>query len=137
MRLLAGAACAAALLLAGVALANPMRTALGRPHHLHRPPSNLPSSLSVDEQEWSVIPSQTVLAAGWIRFQGYNRGMDNHNMELIGPRGAIRTVSMTPGSGASIVVRLPPGRYQLICSLYYGTAQSHDAKGMHAWVTVR
>ena len=112
-------------------------SAVGRVHRLHRPPSNLPHSLSVDEQEWSVRPSESVLASGWVHFQGYDRGMDDHDMQLIGPKGIIDTVYMTPGSTAGITVKLPAGHYQLICSLFEGTPESHYAKGMHAWITVR
>jgi uncharacterized cupredoxin-like copper-binding protein len=49
----------------------------------------------------------------------------------------IDTVFLTPGSSGTITARLRPGRYQLICSLFAGTPQSHYARGMHAWITVR
>lgn len=111
--------------------------ASGAPHHLHLPPTNLPRSLTVDEREWAVQPSETVIAAGRVHLQGYDRGMDDHDMQLIGPHGVIDTVYMTPGSTAGMTVNLAPGHYQLICSLYEGTPESHYAKGMHAWITVR
>jgi uncharacterized cupredoxin-like copper-binding protein len=125
--------------LAAVVLAATLITgaAAGREHRLHRPPSDLPHSLAVDEWEWQVQPSQPVVAAGWVHFEGYNRGMDDHDMQLIGPHGVIDTVYMVPGATGSLTVKLPPGRYQLICSLYAGTPESHYAKGMHAWLTVR
>lgn len=128
-----GAALAASALAAALLTAS----AGARAHHLHLPPSNLPHSLTVDEREWVVQPSQTVVGAGVVHFHGYNRGMDDHDMQLIGPHGVIATVLMTPGSAASITANLPPGRYQLICSLFEGTPESHYARGMHAWLTVR
>jgi uncharacterized cupredoxin-like copper-binding protein len=111
--------------------------ATARLHRLHRPPPNLPHSLTVDEREWVVQPSETVVGSGLVRFQGYNRGMDDHDMQLIGPNGVIATVYMTPGSSGSITANLRPGHYQLICSLFEGTPESHYARGMHAWITVR
>jgi uncharacterized cupredoxin-like copper-binding protein len=126
-----------ALIAAGVIALLIAGGAAGRVHHLHLPPTNLPHSMTVDEWEWHVQPSQPVVASGLVHFQGYDRGMDDHDMQLIGPHGVIDTVYMVPGSSASMTVRLPPGHYQLICSLYEGTPQSHYAKGMHAWITVR
>jgi hypothetical protein len=126
---LLSAGAVAAALLAGPAAA--------RHHRLHLPPSNLPHNLTVDEREWVVQPSETVVASGIVHIQGYNRGMDDHDMQLIGPHGIIDTVFMSPGAGGTITARLPPGRYQLICSLYEGTPESHYARGMHAWLTVR
>jgi hypothetical protein len=127
----------AALAVAAVATVLLTTAATARLHRLHRPPPNLPHSLTVDEREWAVQPSETVVGAGVVHFQGYDRGMDDHNMQLIGPQGVISTVSMTPGSTASITANLRPGHYQLICSLFAATPQSHYAKGMHAWITVR
>jgi len=129
----AAAALAACALLAALLAA----TATARRHRLHRPPTNLPHNLTVDEREWVVQPSETVVASGLIHLQAYNRGMDNHDVQLIGPSGIINTVFLSPGASGSIAVRLPPGRYQLICSLFGGTPESHYARGMHAWLTVR
>jgi hypothetical protein len=108
-----------------------------RLHRLHRPLPELPHSLTVDEKEWSVLPSQTVVAAGVVRFTAYDRGQDAHDMEIIGPQGAIATVMMKSGASARIVETLRPGTYRLICSLYAGTRQSHEARGMHAILTVQ
>ena len=87
------------VLIAAIALAVLVTSsAAGRLHRLHLPPSNLPHSLSVDEWEWHVQPSQNVVAPGWVAFHGYDRGMDDHDMQLIGPTGILDTVYMTPGS---------------------------------------
>jgi plastocyanin len=123
-------ALAAALVFAG--------PAVSRRHRLHAPTPPLPSSLAVDEQEWSITPSQTVLAAGEVTFHAYDRGMDAHNMTLIGPNGdQLAQVSMQPGGSGTATADLPPGNYQLVCTLYAGTPQSHEALGMHTVITVR
>jgi len=112
-------------------------------HHLHRPAPPLAHSLSVDEQEWSISPSQTVVAAGKVRLTVYDRGMDAHNLVIQsrgpnGPTGAIRgTASLSSGGAATINAKLKPGTYILYCSMFYGTPQSHYAKGMHTLLVVR
>jgi hypothetical protein len=112
--------------------------ARGRTHRLHRPPPPLARSLSVDEQEWSVRPSQVAVAAGPVRVTVYDRGQDDHNLVIQGPDGVTKGfVSLIPGQSSTIVAHLPPGTYHLFCSLYAGTPQSHEALGMHALLTVR
>lgn len=128
-----GGAISAVIALAAIA-APP---AASRLHRLHRPLPALPHSLTVDEKEWSVLPSQTVVAAGLVHFTAYDRGQDAHDMEIIGPHGAIATVMMQPGGSARIAESLRPGTYRLICSLFVGTRQSHEARGMHALLTVQ
>jgi plastocyanin len=124
------AACASVLLLAS--------PALSRRHRLHAVAPPLASSMAVDEQEWSITPSQTVVAAGAVTFRAYDRGMDAHNMALIGPNGRqLAQVSMQPGGSGTVTADLPPGHYQLVCTLYAGTPQSHEALGMHTTFTVR
>jgi plastocyanin len=130
-------AVAAAVTLAlalALALAGP---AIGRRHHPHKPPKPLPRALSVDEKEWSLTPSQKVVHAGVVTFHDYNRGMDPHNLQVIGPNGPVQTISVAPGTSGTLAANLPPGTYHLVCSLYAGTPQSHEALGMHAVITVR
>jgi plastocyanin len=133
LRALSAVAGAGVIALA-LALAGP---ALGRHHRPHRPPKPLPRALSVDEKEWSLTPSQKVLHAGTVTFHDYNRGMDPHNLEVIGPSGPVQTISVAPGTSGTLTAHLPPGTYHLVCSLYAGTPQSHEALGMHAVITVR
>jgi plastocyanin len=111
--------------------------AAGRRHHPHRPPRALPHSLAVDEKEWAVQPSQKLVSAGSVTIRGYDRGQDPHNLQLTGPSGPIQTISLTPGASGTIVANLRPGTYRLVCTLYAGTPQSHEALGMHATITVR
>jgi plastocyanin len=112
--------------------------AAGRRHRLHVPPAELPHSLSVDEKEWAVQPSQTLVAAGVVRFNAYNRGEDSHNFVIVDAAGRVEaTTSLLPGVSATVTTRLHPGTYVLFCSLFAGTPESHYARGMHATITVR
>jgi hypothetical protein len=111
--------------------------AASRRHRLHLAPPELPRSLTVDEKEWTVQLSKTLVAAGVVRIQAYDRGQDSHNVVVVGSSGALGTVSLAPGTSGTIIANLPPGTYQLLCSLYAGTPQSHEALGMHATLRVR
>jgi len=114
-----------------------------RRHRLILPTPPLPHSLTVDESEWSVIPSERVVATGEVSFQVYDRGQDAHNLTVQGPitpsgPGTIRgQVWMQSGGSATIVADLPPGTYNLYCSMFMGTPQSHYALGMHTLISVR
>lgn len=112
--------------------------ALARRHRIHLPPGNLPRALTVDEKEWAVTPSKTVVAAGKVTFSAYNRGEDQHDFVIMNAAGNVEgKVSLTPGSSATVTAHLQPGRYVLFCSLFFGTPQSHYARGMHTTITVR
>ncbi len=109
-----------------------------RRHRLHLPPVELPHALTVDEKEWAVRPSKTVVGSGTVRFTAYNRGEDDHNFVIVDAAGNVfgRT-SLVPGTSATITARLHPGTYQLFCSLFEGTPESHYARGMHTTIVVR
>jgi uncharacterized cupredoxin-like copper-binding protein len=141
-RRLAAAGALAALAAGGVAAAaGPSALEfLPRIHRQHVPPPAapaLPSSLAVDEAEYTLRPSQIVLAAGDVDFNVYNRGMDDHDMTLVDGNGVQHQVAVHPGQSAQLIVALKPGTYRLFCSLFEGTPQSHDALGMHAEITVK
>ena len=125
---------------AGVGLAAAPLEPAHRVHHLHVPPPpapSLPSSLAVDESEYTVRPSQILLAAGQVRINVYNRGMDDHDLTVVDGNGATQQVAVKPGASGTLVVALKPGTYRLYCSLFEGTPQSHDALGMHSTIDVR
>jgi plastocyanin len=132
----------ASLLAAAVAAAPAAGSTLRR-HRLLLPTPPLPRSLTVDESEWAVVPSERVVGAGTITFQVYDRGEDAHNLTVQGPvtstgDGRIRgQVLMQSGGMATIVAKLPAGTYKLYCSLFAGTPQSHEMLGMLAEITVR
>ena len=113
-------------------------------HRLHRAGPPLPTSLTVDEQEYSIILSEAVVAAGNVRFTIYNRGQDEHNLVIQRPdrlaahpdfvRGPLY---VTPGQSATETLHLTKGTYLVYCSMFMGTPQSHYAMGMHTLLTVR
>jgi plastocyanin len=111
--------------------------AAGRRHRLHVAPPDLPHSLTADEREWTIRPSENVVAAGAVRFHAYNRGQDSHNFVIVGPSGEVSAASLASGASATITADLSPGTYQLICTLFADTPQSHEARGMHTTITVR
>jgi uncharacterized cupredoxin-like copper-binding protein len=121
-----------------VALAMFPVAASSRRHRLHLPPAQLAHSLTVDEKEWAVQPSKTIVGTGTVRFQAHNRGQDDHNFVIIDASGnEFASVSLAPGASAEVVANLHPGSYRLFCSLFAGTPESHDVRGMHALLTVR
>jgi plastocyanin len=101
-------------------------------HHVY------PARLLVYAQEWSLSPSRATLPAGRVVVQLWNRGMDPHDLRarrLVGGRmvGHTFAVHLTlPGRVSTATWTLPPGRYQLYCSL-----PGHMKAGMHVQITVR
>jgi uncharacterized cupredoxin-like copper-binding protein len=134
------AAVAVATPLAAVAVASPTSDGILRTHRLIMPTPPLAHALTVDESEYQVVPSESVVEAGVVTFQAYDRGQDEHNLTVQGPvtssgDGSIRgQVWMQSGGSATIVAKLQPGRYKLYCSMFAGTPQSHE---MLAYITVR
>jgi hypothetical protein len=132
-----------AAIVAVIAAAGPTGGGALRRHRLNMPTLPLPQSLTVDESEWQVIPSERVVAAGTITMHVYDRGQDAHNLTVQGPitssgEGKIRgQVSMQSGGAATLVAKLGPGRYKLYCSLFAGTPQSHEMLGMLSEIAVR
>jgi hypothetical protein len=132
-----------ASLLAAVATAAPANGGVPRPHRLLLPTPPLPRSLTVDESEYTVVPSERVVGSGTVTFQVYDRGQDEHNLTVQGPvthtgAGRVRgQVWMKSGGMATIVAKLPPGKYKLYCSMFAGTPQSHEMLGMNTLITVR
>jgi hypothetical protein len=125
----AGVLFAIALATAGAAVAAP---------RIHRttlpPPPALPTSLSVDEDEWSVVPSKRLVAAGAVKMQIYNRGMDDHDLTLVDSTGQTLRVDLAPGASGELTAQLAPGRYKLYCSILAGTAASHETFGMVEYI---
>ena len=93
------------------------------------PPPPLPSSLAVDEDEWTVIPSQRVVAAGPVTLRVYNRGMDDHDLSLVDATGALHRIYLAPGTSSEIQATLTPGTWKIWCSLSAGTADSLELCG--------
>ncbi len=119
-----------AILGAGTAVAVP---------RIHRPqlppPPPLPQALALDETEWAITPSRRVVAAGDVRLRVYNRGEDDHDVVIRERNGTVHREYLEPGESATITARLAPGTYRIICSLFAGTPESHEDRGM--WTVIR
>ncbi len=129
-------------LLAIVALLGTGGIALGaRKHRLQVPPRPaFPRALSVDEIEYQLNPSRVVVSSGRVRINVYNRGMDDHNLEVfdgVGASVALTPTPLLPGAADEIFVTLPAGDYRVVCSLFAGTAISHETLGMRFTLTVQ
>jgi hypothetical protein len=101
------------------------------------PPPPLPTSLAVDEDEWTVIPSRRVVAAGPVTLRVYNRGMDDHDLSLVDAAGTLHQVYLSPGGSAEIHATLTPGTWKLWCSLFAGSPESHERLGMVSEIQAR
>jgi hypothetical protein len=108
-----------------------------RRHRLRLPEPDLPRALAVDESEWAVRPSRTLVAAGLVRLRVYNRGEDDHNLVVVDRAGRPQVAFLKPGEATTLSVRLAPGRVRLLCTLFAGTADSHELRGMRAEIRVR
>jgi hypothetical protein len=104
-----------------------------RTHRLHVPPPPkpaLPQAISVDEFEWGMRGSHLLVAQGPLEIHVYNRGMDDHNLTVVDANGVVHTVPLASGADAVLNVDVGAGPVHLYCSLYAGTPDSHEAKGM-------
>ncbi len=132
---------AGAAILAAPAAVLPL-AADARNHRTHQPPPNVKlwRSMAVNETEWAVRPGHLNFAAGNVRIHVYNQGMDDHDLTVADAAGHIitsRGVVAKSGSKAGetvFTVRLKPGRYRVYCSLFAGTADSHEVFGMKATI---
>lgn len=110
-----------------------------RRHRLTLPPRPaLPRALSIDETEFQLDPSRTVVSAGQVRINVYNRGMDDHDVVVYDQSGtSFAKSALAPGASDQIVVTLPAGDYRVVCSLFAGTPISHEAFGMRFTLRVQ
>jgi hypothetical protein len=90
----------------------------------------------VDETEFSIGLSRTLVGAGQVTFNIYNRGMDDHDLALVDANGALQTVDVPSREMRSLVATLSPGTVKLYCSLFAGTPASHEALGMVTYIDV-
>lgn len=100
------------------------------------PPPPLPRAVAVDETEYSIGLSRTLVGAGEVTFNVYNRGMDDHDVAVVDAGGTVQVVAVPPREARSLVVQLGAGRTRVYCSLFAGTPASHEALGMSAVLDV-
>lgn len=110
-----------------------------RKHRLKVPPRPaFPRALSVDETEYALGASRTLVSSGRIRINVYNRGMDDHDLVVYDQSGVELGKSfLLPGASDQIVVTLPAGDYRVVCSLFAGTPVSHESYGMRFTLRVQ
>jgi hypothetical protein len=129
----------ALLVLALAAAPGVAGSAGGRIHRLHLPPAPpppaLPQSIALDEFEWGMRGTHLQVAAGRLQIHVYNRGMDDHDLAVIDAQGVLHTVPLASGADAVLAVDVSAGPVKLFCSLFAGTPDSHEAKGMVFSVT--
>jgi len=129
----------ALLVLALAAAPGVAGSAGGRRHRLHLPPPPavpaLPQSIAVDEFEWGMRGTHLRVAAGHLQIHVYNRGMDDHDLAVVDAQGVLHTVPLVSGGDAVLDVDVSAGPVKLFCSLFAGTPDSHEAKGMVFGVT--
>jgi hypothetical protein len=128
----------AAVLIAVSLLAAATAIAAPRVHRLRLPPPPpLPTSLAVDEDEWTVIASKRVVAAGPVTLRVYNRGMDDHDVSLVDATGTLHRAYLPPGAETELRATLTPGTWKIWCSLFEGTPESHELLGMVTTIQAR
>jgi hypothetical protein len=130
-----------ALLVLALAAARGVAVSAGeRLHRLHVPPPPvqvLPQSIAVDEDEWHVRGTHLEVAAGRLQIHVYNRGMDDHDLAVVDAHGVLHTVPLASGADAELDVDVAAGPLKLYCSLFEGTPDSHELKGMVFNLTAR
>jgi hypothetical protein len=84
--------------------------------------------------EFRFNTSRRVVPAGPLLLQVKNIGEDEHDLRILGPRGAVRaeTGVVDPGDLGQIRTRLARGRYTFFC-----TVADHAARGMTGSLLVR
>jgi len=88
--------------------------------------------VAVDENEYSISVSRTLVGAGAVTFSVYNRGMDEHDLAVVDANGVVRSVTVPSRESRTLVADLAAGRVRIYCSLFAGTPASHEALGMRA-----
>ncbi|HSS56884.1 MAG TPA: hypothetical protein VLK59_02660 [Solirubrobacteraceae bacterium] len=111
-----------------------------RVHRLHVPPplaQAVPHSIALDEFEWGMRGTHLEVAAGRLQIHVYNRGMDDHDLAVVDAQGVLHTVPLASGADAVLDVNVAAGPVKLFCSLFAGTPDSHEDKGMVFNVTAK
>jgi hypothetical protein len=97
------------------------------------PPPPPPARVLAYSREYRFSLSRPSVPAGPLRLQLRNIGEDEHDLRILGPRGTPRaeTGVVQPEAVGQLRVRLPRGRYTLVC-----TVADHAERGMTARLVV-
>jgi hypothetical protein len=92
-----------------------------------------PTSVGVSEREWRVSLYRTRVPAGELKLNVHNYGEDGHDLAVRNRAGRVVAAlgELRPDGNGTLRVRLRRGHYRVYCSL-----EGHEAKGMHARLTV-
>lgn len=98
----------------------------------HPPAPPPPARVLVFATEFRFSSSRGSVPAGPLRLQVRNIGEDDHDLRIVGPGRIVRarTGVVGPGGLGEIRIRLPRGRYTLVCGI-----ADHAARGMRARLT--
>lgn len=88
--------------------------------------------------EWNVLPSETTLSAGSVRFHAMNEGQQIHSLEVERQRDGEEsdTGNIPAGGTGEVTVNLEPGTYTLYCPRDDAEG-NHRARGMETTITIR
>lgn len=117
-------------LFAGAALAAALLLAAGPAAARHRTPA---TAVGVGAREFHLAAYRASAPAGIVRFNLTNYGQDAHDLVVRtrGGRTLGRTGRVASGGRASLALRLRPGTYRLVCDL-----ANHKALGMRTTIRV-
>ncbi len=62
--------------------------------------------------------------------------MDDHDLALVDANGVVQVVSVPSRETRSLVAQLGVGQVRIYCSLFAGTAASHETLGMSTAINV-
>ena len=92
-----------------------------------------PTSVGVSEREWRLSLYRARVPAGVLKLNVHNYGEDGHDLAVRNRAGRVVAAlgELRPDGNGTLRVRLGRGHYRVFCSL-----EGHEAKGMHARLTV-
>lgn len=96
--------------------------------------------------EWYIAAPRAPLKAGRVTISTHNNGVLVHEIEILKIDGTYQEFEVAeledlePGSTNTLVVELPPGSYEIVCTIVEktpgGTVLNHYDLGMHTTLTV-
>ena len=87
--------------------------------------------VNVDMKDFTLALSKKTFTAGNYTFVAKNSGTHDHALEVEGPGGEQKTMTLMPGQTADLKVTLEKGTYKVFCPV-----DSHADLGMRTQITV-